>query len=274
MPMPITADYHLHSSFSGDSETGMEEMILRGIAAGLDKLCFTEHLDLDYPATDTLPEGYFLLDTDTYFAELESLRAKYAAQISVLSGVELGLQPHLAAKHTGYVQAHDFDFVIASSHLSNGKDPYWPEFFAGRSDQEAFRDYFESILLNIRNFNDFDVYGHLDFAIRYSKNRDLNYYFDDYRDLFEGILTSLVNLGKGLEINTGGIRYGLKELHPSTAILKRYRELGGEILTIGSDAHTAPEIAREFEMAANVLADCGFKYYTVFEKRVAEYVKI
>lgn len=272
--MPILADYHLHSSFSGDSQASMEEMILRGTELKFERLCFTEHMDFDYPVSDYAPAGYFLLDTDTYYNELNYMREKYDGQVKVCFGVELGLQTHLSRKHDEYTGSYNFDFIIASSHLSNGKDPYLPEFYEGISIKSAYREYFESIIDNILVFDNFDVYGHLDYAVRYGKNKDRDYFFDDYREVFDEILTVLVNKGKGLEINTGGMIYGLKDLHPSNAILKRYKQLGGEIITIGSDAHTVKDIARGFDRAADVLKECGFKYYTVFEKRVAIFLPL
>jgi histidinol-phosphatase (PHP family) len=272
--MPILADYHLHSSFSGDSETGMEAMILQGIELGLREICFTEHMDIDYPVSLNAPENYFFVNTDSYLYALLALREKYAGQISVKFGIELGLQPHLAKEHAKYVKEYDFDFVIASSHICNGQDVYLPSFYEGRSDKEAYREYFESILLNIRKFTSFDVYGHLDYIVRYGRTKDQDYVFDDYRVIFDEILTALVNGGKGIEINTGGIPYGLRELHPLNAVLKRYRELGGEIITVGSDAHHCNQMTRGFDRAYEVLRACGFDYYAVFEKRMLRFLPL
>jgi histidinol-phosphatase (PHP family) len=272
--MPITADYHLHSSHSGDSKTGMEEMILKGIELGLNKICFTEHMDIDYPVSANIPEGYFTVNTDSYLYDLIGLREKYADKITVSFGIELGLQPHLAKEHAKYVKTYDFDFVIAASHVCNGRDPYLPNFYEGRSDKEAYREYFEATLENMRKFTNFDVYAHLDYVVRYGQKKDQDYLVTDYQDIFDEILTDLVNNGKGLEINTSSIKYELKELHPCNAILKRYRELGGEIVTIGSDAHAPNYIAQGFDKAAEVLKDCGFNYYAVFEKRMASFMRL
>ena len=272
--MPITADYHLHSYFSGDSVTPMEEMILRAIELGLTKICFTEHMDFDYPVTPTAPKGYFTVNTDSYLYDLIRFREKYAGQITVNFGIELGLQPHLAKENAKYVKEYDFDFVIASSHLANGIDVYLPLYYKDKTDQEAYREYFESILTNIQKFTNFDVYGHLDYVVRYGRNRDNDYFYEDYSDIFEAILTALIDRDKGIEINTGGIKNDLKELHPSNKVIKRYRELGGEIITIGSDSHNCANMTRGFDRVAEVLKECGFKYYTVFEKRVAEFLPL
>ena len=97
--MPIIADCHLHSSFSGDSHTPMEEMVLQGIAQGLETMCFTEHQDFDYPDREGLDGNIFLLDTDPYLYDLARLKEKYAGKIRLLFGVELGLQPEALRKN-------------------------------------------------------------------------------------------------------------------------------------------------------------------------------
>ena len=272
--MPITSDYHLHSSFSGDSKTAMEDMILRSIELGLKSICFTEHMDFDYPVTATAPKDYFIVNTDSYLYDLISFIEKYAGQITVNFGIEIGMQPHLAKENAKYIKEYDFDFVIASSHICNGEDVYISSFYEGKSDKEAYREYFESILLNIQKFTNFDVYGHLDYVVRYGRNRDNEYFYEDYNDVFEAILKLLIENEKGLEINTGGMKYDLKELHPTADVLKLYRELGGEIITVGSDAHKTSNITRGFDRAAEVLKECGFKYYTVFEKRMASFLPL
>lgn len=272
--MAISADYHLHTSFSGDSTARMEDMILKGIEQGLTSMCFTEHMDMDYVYSDSEEEGMFELNTDSYLYEWIRYKEKYSGKIQLFFGVELGVQPHLSRKLSAYTKNFDFDFIIASSHLCNRKDPYYPSFYEGRSDEEAYREYFASILDNLKTFSNFDVYGHLDYVVRYGKNKDAGYGYDQYKDLLDPILETLIEKGKGLEINTGAINYGLQDLNPCTGILKRYRELGGEIITAGSDAHEPGSIAKGFERAAKILSSCGFKYYTTFEKRFPSFHRI
>lgn len=272
--MAILSDCHLHTHHSGDSDTPMEEMILQGIRQGLTTMCFTEHNDFEFPDSPEDSGSVFLLNTDSYLYELIQLKEKYADRIRILFGVELGLQPQIMRQNAVYAKSYDFDFIIGSSHICHGKDPYYPDFYKGRSEEEAYREYFESLLENIRKFSNFDVYGHLDYVVRYGPNRDKNYTFKKYRDILEAILETLIQNGKGIEINTGGLKYGLKELHPCTALLKRYRELGGEIITLGSDSHNTTDIAAHFKRAGEVLLECGYRYYTIFEKRSPEFHKI
>lgn len=274
--MIIKADYHVHSNNSTDSKEPMENMINKAIELGLDTICFTEHHDIDFPK---LPEREheedpFLLNTDSYLYELLGLRNKYADKINVLFGVEIGVQPHLRRELAVYAKSYDFDFIIASTHLVNRMDPYYPSFYEGKTDEEAYREYFKEVLDDLKVFNNFDVFGHLDYVVRYGKTKDTEYSYEKYKDCIDPILEKILELEKGIELNTGAIRHGLKELNPCMDILKKYREMGGEIITIGSDAHETGYLADGFDKAAEVLKECGFKYYTTFEKRVAEYHKL
>lgn len=272
--MSITANCHLHSSFSGDSHTPMEEMVLAGIACGLRTMCFTEHHDIDLPDSPGAPGSIFLLDAEAYLKEFLRLREKYRGQICLLFGVELGLQPHIAHRNAAFVRAHDLDFIIGSVHVCSGMDPYYPAFYEGRSEEEAYLEYFTAILENVKKFSDFDVCGHLDYVVRYGPNKDRNYSYDTYRDVFDEILKVLLENGRGLELNTGGIRKGMRDFHPCADILKRYRQLGGEIITVGSDSHTADHITDSFSRAADALLACGFRYYTVFRQRRPEFIRL
>lgn len=272
--MTIISDCHLHTSHSGDSTAPMEEMILQGISKGLTTMCFTEHNDFEYPVTELDPEGKFECNADSYLYELIQLREKYADKIRILFGIELGLQPSVLRRNAVYAKSYDFDFIIGSSHLCNGKDPYYSEFYEGRSEEEAYLEYFESIWENIKKFSNFDVYGHLDYVVRYGPNADKNYSYEKYRDIFDKILSLLIEKGKGIEINTGGLKRGMRDLHPCMDVIKRYKELGGEIITVGSDAHAPNAIGAYFDRAEAVLKECGFKYYTIFEKRIPEFKKL
>lgn len=271
--MGITGDFHLHTSFSSDSEAPMASMIEQGITAGLSCLCITEHMDKDY--VRRTPEDFdFEVDTEAYYQTYQVLRARYADQIKVLFGIELGLQPHVADFYRQYIADYPFDFILGSSHICHRRDPYYPDFYEGRAEAEAYLEYFESILENIRAFDGYDVYGHLDYTVRYGPNQDREYSYEKYADILDCILRELIGRGKGIEVNTSGFRYGLTHPNPTEDILKRYLALGGEIITIGSDAHRPAHIAYEFERVSSILKECGFKYYTIFENRTAEFVKL
>lgn len=257
-------DTHMHCNFSGDSDADPEDMIRAAINAGLDGICFTDHLDYDFPSD---PPDLFVIDLDDYDRAIQALSEKYRSTFPVLHGIEIGVQPHLHQKLHEVVHAHDFDQVICSSHAIDGKDPYYKTFFIGREEHEAYERYFESILENLEGFSDFDVYGHIDYVVRYGPNTNRFYSYEAYSDVLDAILKKLINMGKGIEINTGGFKYGLGHPNPCEDIIRHYRSFGGEIITIGADAHAPEHVAYDFAKVPRILREAGFTHYTVFKKR-------
>ncbi len=267
----IKADVHTHTNFSSDCETMMEDLVKTAIAKGLQTLCFTEHMDKDYPSRDPLSPPEFLLDTDSYRTKYLEMREKYAGKIELLFGVELGLQPHVVDWNKDYVNRNgDFDFIIGSAHTIGKRDPYYPSFFEGRSEQESYNEYFEEALLDIRLFDDFDSFGHFDYIVRYGPNKNREYTYGKYSDHIDPILRLLVEKGIALEVNSAGYRKGLGEPNPCKDVVKRYKELGGELVTIGSDAHRTDSLAAYFDTVEALLLECGFKYHAVFKSRRPE----
>ncbi|MGN0348421.1 MAG: histidinol-phosphatase HisJ family protein [Roseburia sp.] len=263
-------DTHMHSNFSGDSRAEQEDMIAAAIQKNLSGICFTDHLDLDYPKE---PE-VFVLDLPGYTSSVLSLQEKYAKALPIYYGIELGLQPHLAAQHTKLLSQYDFDFVIGSSHVVHGADPYYPPYWEGRTEADGRLEYFESILENIHAFDGFDVYGHLDYIVRYGPCKNEGYSYETYKDIIDEILQALIRKGKGIEINTGGFKYGLGHPNPTEEILARYVELGGEIITLGADAHAPEHVAYAFEKLPELLKTVGFRYFTVFRNRKPQFIKL
>lgn len=263
-------DTHMHSQYSGDCEATQESMIQAALKKNLNGICFTDHLDIDYPGN---PEE-FLLDLPNYAASTTALQQAYKTKLPVCFGIELGLQPHLKDLYTDILSAYPFDFVIGSSHVVHGFDPYYPDFYEGRSEDSCYLEYFESILENIQAFDGFDVYGHIDYVVRYGPNRNENYSYGKYKDIIDEILKLLISKNKGIEINTGGFHYGLGHPNPTEEIIARYHELGGEIITIGADAHKPENVAFDFEKVPEILRDAGFRYYTVIRQRKPEFIKL
>ena len=261
-------DTHMHTYFSSDSEAGIQEMIEAAITAGIDGVCFTDHMDVDYPYE--VPQG-FCFDMAEYYQAMTEAQNQYKGKFPVRIGMELGLQAHLKDRLPGMAAAYPFDFVIGSSHLVHGMDPYYTEYFEGKEEDKAYREYFESILENLAAFDCFDVYGHIDYIVRYGPNQNQFYSYGKFADVIDEILRTIIPKGKGIEINTAGFKYGLGHPHPTEQILKRYRELGGEILTIGSDAHKAEHVGFGFGKVPGILQEAGFRYYTVFKQRKAEF---
>lgn len=283
----ITSDIHMHSSFSSDSESPMESMIQGAAARGLKTICFTEHLDYEYPSAD----GTVLFEVDmaAYEKKLFELKNKYKNDIEVLFGIEFGLLPHLADRYAAVADAHDFDFIIGSSHLipapwykrdleyirEHGSapkdmihgDPYETEFWEGRTVEDICDKYFQTIVNNIVAYQNFDTYAHIDYLIRYAPKKNKGYTYEKHAAVLDKALNTIIEHDLALEINTAGYKYGLGQPNPQADILKRYLELGGEKITIGADAHRPEHIAYDFKKAEELLKTLGFKYYTVFKKR-------
>lgn len=272
MKTNILWDCHVHSSFSADSLTPLKDMIQQAESLGMEGICITEHLDPDYP--ETPDHTVFTLDLPSYKETLLELRELYQNKLDVRFGIELGMQPHLSSYFNQLVSEEGFDFVIASSHVVKNFDPYYPEYFEQYEEATAYRYYFESILENLANLDFANVYGHLDYIVRYGPNKNRFYTYEAYQDIMDEILQTLIKKQVGIELNTGGFHYGLGEPNPSISVLKRYRELGGEIITIGSDAHKSEDLTRYFDKAEDILKDCGFRYYTVFKERKPQFIKL
>lgn len=263
-------DTHMHTDFSGDSEASPQSMVHQALKLHLPGICITDHLDYDYPNEPEL----FLLDLEAYSLSILDLQKAFKDQIPVLMGVEFGLQPHLGPVLKEIVDKYPFDFIIGSSHVVNGRDPYYPSYYEGRTEHTAYLEYFESILENLETCSDFDVYGHIDYVVRYGPEKNAHYSYRKYADIIDAILKKILEKGKGIELNTAGFKYGLGHPNPTEDILKRYRELGGEIITIGADGHTPDAIAWDFQKVPSILKDCGFRYYTVFKKRQPEFIRL
>ncbi len=254
------SDSHIHSFFSSDSNADLEKIIKKALTLKMEHICITDHQDFDYPHADMK----FELDLTEYYSTLSSLKSKYREKLELLMGVEIGLVPFISDKFSSFLNQIPFDFIIGSSHLVHNKDPYYPEFFENRSDKECFEEYFLSIIENLKIHENFDVYGHIDYIVRYSPNKNAHYSYAAFADYIDEILKSLIHMGKGIEINTAGYKYGLDTTNPCKEIIQRYKELGGEIITIGSDAHTPEYLGHCFDKAANILISCGFTYYNIF----------
>ncbi len=261
-------DSHMHTRFSGDSEADPLDMIKAARERGLDGVCFTDHLDLDYQEEPHL----FDLDIEGYLSYMADLKKRYETSgFKIYTGIELGLKSELAQKHHELLKEYSFDLVIGSVHVVNGRDPYYRSFYDGISAREAYRLYFDQVLSNIRSFDEYDTLGHLDYVARYG----LKYFneplvLSEYADQLEAILKHLILHGKALEINTGSFRYGMKEPNPSYDILRLYYDLGGRDVTIGADAHSPQTVGDHFE---EVLRRTGpyFRFFRKFRLDHPEY---
>ncbi|MBP2079342.1 histidinol-phosphatase HisJ family protein [Oceanobacillus polygoni] len=250
-------DYHIHSDFSADCKTPMETTIEKAISIGLEEICFTEHIDYDYPDKDWI----FEFDLKQYDDRIKQVQQKYSDQIRIKKGVEIGLQPHLLGKYEALMQEEAFDFVICSMHATAGMDLHSREFFKGKTVDEAYQIYYEELLACIRKFKSFSVLGHIDLVKRYTEEKSSN----NFHEILEATFDEIIPAGKGIELNTSGYRYGLESGMPSPDILKLYKECGGEIITVGSDSHVETTLAYQFKDAYELLDAIGFRYIATFD---------
>ena len=267
--MRIPFDTHLHSSYSLDSETAPEAQILRAKELGLSGLCFTDHMDYEFPP-DQCPgytENPFTFDIDSYQTELLSLRKKYP-ELEIYIGVECGLQTSesVITKNKQLSGEHDFDQVIGSIHLIDKKDPYYEDIWKNTDPFSIMKRYFELTLENIRFFSDFDTLGHLDYAVRYAP-KEFVYNPSDYFEITDEIMRIIIQKNIALEINTSSLKKGYGFTNPHPDFIKRYFALGGRMITIGSDAHVPDALAFGFDTVANMLTEIGFTEFVTFERR-------
>lgn len=265
----MRADVHMHCGFSNDSETRPEDIVESAIAKGLSVICFTDHYDKDN--LDWGDEAIF--DVESYFQKMIELQEEYRDQIDIRIGAEIGMQPYLAEYYQNFMAQHPFDFVIGSVHSVLEHDVAL-DFFQKHSDPEGYKIYFEEMLQDVQKIKSYDVLGHLDYIVRYSNQGSKGFDLNDYMDIIEEILKQVIAHGKGIEMNMSGLKYGLGAPHPQPEIIKRYRELGGEIITVGADGHIPEHIAYDYHLADDILKSCGFKYYTEFKGRKPLFVKI
>ncbi|MCG7344557.1 histidinol-phosphatase HisJ family protein [Sporosarcina sp. ACRSL] len=250
-------DYHMHSSFSGDCTVDMEEMVKGAIAKGVSEICFTEHIDYDYP-DDSIE---FDFDKQKYDERIIELRRKYEGQIRIKKGVEIGVQPHLLERYDGMLKEESFDFIICSMHTVDRKGLHYGDLFKGSTVEEASLKYYNELLHCVKNFTNYSILGHVDLIKRYAPEVLEN----DFHDVLREIFNVIIPAGKGIELNTSGVRYGLPNGLPSDDVLKLYKECGGEIITLGSDAHKPEQIAFDFKESLELLQSIGFRYIATFE---------
>ena len=273
----IIADLHTHTNFSTDSNANPVDMIEQAIALGLTKYCITDHMDYHYPHGDA---GNFTFDPVEYVKTLMELKERYAKQIEVLIGVELGLrnEPEVKEEVRDYYRTltkeHSFDFVLGSTHVLWNYDPYFKEFWDHRTTKEGLTEYFNSITHNVAYYDMFQVCSHLDYIIRYVGDGIKQYEVSEYQAVIDEMLKAIIAHGKGIECNTSGFKYRLGFPHPKTEILKRYKELGGEVITLGSDAHRPEHIANDFTTAQKLLLELGFQYYTIYQGQKPTMIKL
>lgn len=257
-------DYHMHTRFSGDSEADPREHVKQAIALGLDEICFTDHRDFEYPI------DVFELDVDTYYQTIMTLKEEFKDQIIIKWGIEMGLDMNHQDKINELINQYPFDFVIGSIHVINHTEFYYGEFFTGLSKEEAHRYFFEETLRCVQNFDCFNVLGHLDYIMRYGPYEDRMVEHTKYQDIIDEIFKTLIAKGKGIEINTSGYALNGNCGFPNFEQVKRYYDLGGRIITIGTDSHTSDRVGQHVNDVKEKLEQMGFEDVSTFSQRVKD----
>jgi len=264
-------DYHIHSQYSIDGKMTMDEACRQAIKLGLDEIVFTDHIDLDWPDNKA---HFDMNNLELYIKSIETMQERYGDRLIIKKGMELGLQPHALDELNLIVDTFPVDFLIASVHVVDGMDPYLKEYYLDKTKEESYIKYYEQILMLIQKFDNFDVLGHLDYVKRYSP---LEWEKDDYLygiDIIDEIFKVLIEKGKGIEVNTSGYRHISDSPMPNIKIVKRFVDMGGKVITIGSDAHSLDCLAYCFDRALKELKSAGIAELTRFSNRKPQNIAI
>lgn len=249
-------DSHVHTKFSTDSE--ME--IIEAINAANNKnlgLIITEHLDIGFP---TAGSNTFCIPT--FFREYSNYRSD-----KVLLGVELGMRPDLTEQVKNTALSYPFDQIIGSVHVVDKMDSYQMSFYEGRSKSQVYEQYLKYMINCIKTHDFIDTLGHIDYIARYNNYFDKELYYDEYIDYIDEILMLLAQKEKAIEINTNRLSNYDAAVN-LTKIYKRFNELGGKYVTIGSDAHAPENIGRNFNIAKDICSTCGLKIIHFKERKM------
>lgn len=270
------ADYHLHSEFSDDSRESMDNQIQQAISLGLNEICFTDHVDYGIKCDWDDPRGIAWrqdameplanVNYPEYFAKLLRMRVTYGKAITIRSGLEFGIQSITVDNYKKLYDRYQdqLDFVLFSMHQVNNLEFWTQDFQIGKTQQEYNEEYYREILKTMKLFKNYSVLAHLDLLARYDKKGI--YPFEKVEDLIAEILKQAINDGKGIEVNTSSWHYGLTDTQPSRKILKLYKDLGGKIITVGSDAHSTKYLADHIKDAYVILKnEIGFEEITTFD---------
>ena len=273
-------DYHTHTQFSDDSTYIMEDCVKDAMDIGIKEICFTDHVDygIKYDIEELqkrpLCKKELNVNYELYFKEIERLQEKYKDKIVIKKGLEFGIQYHTIDKYQSLFNKYVLDFVILSIHQVNDQEFWTYEFQKGKTEQQYYQAYFEEMYKVVQNYHDYSVLGHMDMLKRYD-DKDGYDVFNNHKDVITKILECVIKDGKGIELNTSFIRYELDDSMPSKDILKLYLELGGKILTIGSDSHCKTHLCNShIEELKDMLKGIGFKYYCTFENMKPIYHKL
>lgn len=266
------ADYHVHTEYSDDSVYPMESVVKDAIGLGLDEICITDHVDygvkVDWDSGQEIlyRQGEPLANVDypRYAAEIKRMRSIYGSWLTIKMGMEFGVQAHTIPQFETLSRRYPFDFIILSIHQVEDKEFWTQDFQRGRTQREYNERYYEEMLRVVRSYKDYSVLGHMDLIKRYDKAG--LYPFEKTRPMTAEILKTSIADGKGIEVNTSSHRYGLTDSMPSAELLRLYKDLGGKIVTIGSDSHDPAHLGTYIREAKDQLKELGFRHFCTYER--------
>lgn len=263
-------DNHNHSQFSFDGKKASVESSARAaVSAGLAGLCFTDHCDFYVPPMKAshehlVPEQF---DIAAQQAEIDRVRC-LIPEIEIFKGIEIGLEERSRESIRKLLAENEFDEVLASVHYLDDTDPFWGGYYQGKDWKTAYGHYLETIYREMTWLTDFDIIGHFDYVARYAPYPECSIFYRDFPDIFDSILGYLADNGKALEINTKTYQdYSGRTPVLDKDILLRFRELGGEAVSLGSDSHFPERVGDEFRLYSEFIKACGFKYTAHFSRR-------
>lgn len=265
-------DNHNHSQFSFDGgRTSVGKTVNSAIGKGLAGVCFTDHCDFFVPPMKAKYEEYVpeVFDVEARNAEIDKVNAKCPQDFHVFKGIEIGVQKSERDKIAAHLEKYSFDEIIASVHYLDDTDPFWGGYYEGKTWRYAYGHYLETLYDEMVWLGDrFDIMGHYDYVTRYAPYPECSILYKDFPDILDSMLRYLAENGKALELNTKTYQ-DFKGRTPvlDKNILMRYRELGGEIISLGSDSHDADRVGFNFERTAALVSRCGFRYLAHFDKR-------
>ena len=272
----MLADYHVHCMFSDDSWYIPEKVVQDAWKANLDEICFTDHVDYgikpdwEDALSAKVMEGQRVVNVDyaAYFPCIADLRERWAERISIKTGLEFGVQVHTIPQFNALWEKYEreFDFTLLSIHQVGDLEFWTGEFQEGRSQEEYNHAYYQELHDVTTSFEHWSVLAHLDLIKRYDPAGILD--FPANRDLVAATLEHVIAAGKGIELNTSSIRYGLKDSQPAREILELYRDLGGTIVTLGSDSHSPEHLGAYLRHFQHYLASLGFEGFCTYDKMV------
>lgn len=263
----IITDQHMHCQHSHDSNVAPEKMILGSIQKGLKYIAFTDHYDLDMQFVKNPKSPLIPLDYENHIKEISALKEKYKEQIYVAVGLEVGYCPQSSDLYLHINKDNRLDAIINSIHLVQGQDCYYKDYFKFfKTKHNSYLQYFKAVLESLNASFDYDIVGHLGYVARKAPYKNALFSYDDFKEVLDDILITVIEKDKTIEINTHAHLYNLQFL-PTMEILKRYKDLGGQNITYSSDAHYVARIAEKRDMAFEILTSLGYKHLVVYKNR-------